>query len=494
MNTLQELIKHHLKANGYTIYSISQQSGINRTTLQKMLATQRKFTKEIYETLLNFFTLTADEKEELNHAFLIDQIGLERFQTHMEVKHLLETSVSTLYSTDAQDIKIVPAIDDVISNGTLLHNSYQIIVAINSILSNCVKAYVNPFLYTYVDITHPFMTNFYKSLYGSSFNNLHIQHLIEIKKKQSYHNQQTNIQNIRIINSLLSFFTSFTGTYTINYYYSDTDNFEKFATIFPFYFITDTHIILLSHDFETALFLSDKSVHEYFMKTFRQILSKSYTLTDGPKSSIEVLNMMNLTKPDNDCKICMNIQPTIEFFITPSMIDKYLLDIPYKDIIRGQLLERIKQLNEKKHTIIFTLDGLNLFVEQGKCISFPDSIAMHFDIKDRIYMLNKLVGSNKNETQHNFLLLNPAKIHTSLNLSIATSFPSTTCIFMLDKKGNTLFIPLQENTLYNCFTDFIQTLPEYGFVYSIEETNNILEEKIHQLKNSGCLPSPPDSI
>ena len=74
MNTLQELIKHHLKANGYTIYSISQQSGINRTTLQKMLATQRKFTKEIYETLLNFFTLTADEKEELNHAFLIDHI------------------------------------------------------------------------------------------------------------------------------------------------------------------------------------------------------------------------------------------------------------------------------------------------------------------------------------------------------------------------------------------------------------------------------------
>ena len=38
MDTIQALIKHYIESNGYTVYSISQQSGINRTTLQKILS------------------------------------------------------------------------------------------------------------------------------------------------------------------------------------------------------------------------------------------------------------------------------------------------------------------------------------------------------------------------------------------------------------------------------------------------------------------------
>ena len=48
MNTIQELLKHYIESDGYTVYSISQQSGINRTTLQKVLSKQRKISKELY--------------------------------------------------------------------------------------------------------------------------------------------------------------------------------------------------------------------------------------------------------------------------------------------------------------------------------------------------------------------------------------------------------------------------------------------------------------
>ena len=94
MDTIQHLIKYYIESNGYTIYSISQQSGINRTTLQKILSGQRKITRDVYEKLLPFFSLSPIDKEELDRAFLADQIGLERFQTHMEIKKLLESSPS----------------------------------------------------------------------------------------------------------------------------------------------------------------------------------------------------------------------------------------------------------------------------------------------------------------------------------------------------------------------------------------------------------------
>lgn len=131
MDTIQALIKHYIESNGYTVYSISQQSGINRTTLQKILSGQRKITKEIYERLLPFFALSPIDKEELEQAFLINQIGTERFQTHMEIKRILEMSTSTLYQTDDSPYDLVVSNVDTWSNCMLIQGTYQIVNALS---------------------------------------------------------------------------------------------------------------------------------------------------------------------------------------------------------------------------------------------------------------------------------------------------------------------------------------------------------------------------
>jgi len=132
MDTIQALIKHYIESNGYTVYSISQQSGLNRTTLQKILSGQRKITKEIYEKLLPFFALSPIDKEELEQAFLINQIGPERFQTHMEIKRILEMSTSTLYQTDDSPYDLIVSNVDTWSNCMLIQGTYQIVNAIYS--------------------------------------------------------------------------------------------------------------------------------------------------------------------------------------------------------------------------------------------------------------------------------------------------------------------------------------------------------------------------
>lgn len=133
MDTIQALIKHYIESNGYTVYSISQQSGLNRTTLQKILSGQRKITKEIYEKLLPFFALSPIDKEELEQAFLINQIGPERFQTHMEIKRILEMSTSTLYQTDDSPYDLIVSNVDTWSNCMLIQGTYQIVNAIYSV-------------------------------------------------------------------------------------------------------------------------------------------------------------------------------------------------------------------------------------------------------------------------------------------------------------------------------------------------------------------------
>lgn len=483
MNTIQELLKHYIESDGYTVYSISQQSGINRTTLQKVLSKQRKISKELYDKLLPFLSLSPIDKEELEQAFLIEQIGMDRFQTHMEIKRILEMSASTLYQTEEAPYDAAVSNIESWSDCMLIQGTYQIVNAIYSVALKNVTTEEQPFLYTFADMSHPYASIFFKPLYHPVFEPLHVKHLIEYQKTQIDGENYDNIHNIQILTNLLPSFVAFPGTFEVHYYYSARNRFKQLATAFPYYVITNTHVILLSPTYETAMILSDKAIHEYYLHNYEQLLTRSNTLTSGAQTPLDLLNVLNGVDPSLNYPICLNIQPTIEKYLTPEMIDKYMLESPYKEAIRAKLLERISQLTKERHTILFTMEGLKLFAEEGKNVNFPDTLADRFDITDRIYILRKFVEANQNDSDNHFLLLDPAKIHTSLNISIAFAPPSMTFLMLVRNDGNSMILPLEEHTLCSSIMDFIQTLPEYGFVCSIEETNRYLTEEIEQLKN-----------
>lgn len=482
MNTIQELLKKYIETNGYTIYSISKQIGINRTTLQKILSGQRKITKDIYDRLLPYFALSPIDKDELDQAFLADQIGPERFQTHMEIKRILEMSASSLY----QDSQAIPDSSlttvDSYPNCTLIEGTYQIANAIYTIALHNVTTEAQPFLYTFADVSHPYASIFFRPLYHPAFQALHVKQLVEYQKTQIDGENYDNIHNIQILTNLLPSFAAFPGSFSVYFYYSARNRFKQQASAFPFYIITNTHVLLLSPSYETAMLLSDPAIHAYYLKNYKQILTKSNTLTEGAQSPLELLDTLNKVDPSTNYPLCLNIQPTIEKYLTPEMIDKYMLDSPYKDILRAKLLERIGQLTMEHHTILFTSEGLKLFSEQGKNINFPDSLATHFDVEDRIHILQKFIDANENEEDNHFLILDPAKIHTSLNISIAFTPPSLTFLMLVRNDGNSMIIPLYEHTLCNSIMDFIQTLPQYGYVCSPEKTNQILQEEIEKLR------------
>ncbi|QWT52620.1 helix-turn-helix domain-containing protein [Eubacterium sp. MSJ-33] len=482
MNTIQELLKKYIEENGYTIYSISKQSDINRTTLQKILSGQRKTTKDIYNRLLPYFALSPIDKDELDQAFLADQIGPERFQTHMEIKRILEMSASSLYLENQTIPDSALTTIDSYPNCTLIEGTYQIANAIYTIALHNVTTEAQPFLYTFADFSHPYASIFFKPLYHPAFQSLHVKQLVEYQKTQIDGENYDNIHNIQILTNLLPSFAAFPGSFSVYFYYSARNRFKQQASAFPFYIITNTHVLLLSPSYETAMLLSDPAIHAYYLKNYKQILTKSNTLTEGAQSPLELLDALNKVDPSTNYPLCLNIQPTIEKYLTPEMIDKYMLDSPYKDILRAKLLERIGQLTMEHHTILFTSEGLKLFSEQGKNINFPDSLAAHFDIEDRIHILQKFIDANENEEDNHFLILDPAKIHTSLNISIAFTPPSLTFLMLVRNDGNSMIIPLYEHTLCNSIMDFIQTLPQYGYVCSPEKTNQILQEEIEKLR------------
>lgn len=185
MNTIQELIRRCIDSNGYTIYSLSQQTGINRTTLQKIISGQRTLTKDIYETLLRFFVISPSEREALDRAFLIDQIGRERYQTHMEIKHILELPAS-VFQTTSEDLTsaLITNLNE-LPDFTLLKDEYQITNVLCSIVLSNVAEYEQPYLYGYTDMSQTFMSTILKQFFLHSLREIEYQIAVGISESAS---------------------------------------------------------------------------------------------------------------------------------------------------------------------------------------------------------------------------------------------------------------------------------------------------------------------
>ena len=94
MKKINELLKQYVEKSNYTIYSLSYNSKVNRTTLQRALSGERPISPENLKKILPFLNLTLAEKKELEQAMLISQIGENTYQEHLYIKGLLERSES----------------------------------------------------------------------------------------------------------------------------------------------------------------------------------------------------------------------------------------------------------------------------------------------------------------------------------------------------------------------------------------------------------------
>lgn len=483
MEQIQDLIKRHIDANGYTIYSLASICGINRTTLQKVLAGQRKLTTQMYEKLIPFFSLSPSEKAEFDKYFLIDQIGQDRYQTHMQIRNILETPADLLGQSSA--IQADSFITDVseIPDYAFIHDQFQITSFIYSIVRYAVKNFGDPYLYIFADMSKSYISNLLKLFYNEEFSSLTTTQLIEFCKVRDLHGNYDNMHNLQCIANLLPFFSACTGNFSVRYYYAAHNDFQMEVIAFPNYIITNTHVIFLSPDFREAFFVANEEFRQHYLDVYNSALSRSHTLTNGKQSPSELLDQIMDSSPATypEHNMCINVQPTFEKFFTPSMIDKYMYDTPYRDILKTKLLARIKQLESENHTVLFTYEGLELFSRYGKVMSFPDNLAARTDVADRITILNRIIESNSNPDDYTFLLIDRNKLRTSLNLTISFAPPMTTYIMLTRNDGNTICIPLCEHSICSSIMDFVQMLPQYDMILSVEDTNRILQNHIDEL-------------
>lgn len=95
MSDFSSLLKQYCTNSGFTIYQLSQASGVNRTTIQKAVTSGRVPLKDAFEKILSTLNLTHSERQKLVDAYEIATDGEYKFRQRRYIRDFLENTVLT---------------------------------------------------------------------------------------------------------------------------------------------------------------------------------------------------------------------------------------------------------------------------------------------------------------------------------------------------------------------------------------------------------------
>lgn len=486
MSEYASLLKDNISRSGYSIFTLAERSGINRTTLQKILSGQRKMTDAVWEKLRPFLQLTPDEAARLGQLRFIDSIGEKRYRNHMLVKSIFEAPATSDQLKTDQDLltfvgqenppgHLTPAAETGISG------RQNVLMKMHLYLASRERA-GKIRLRVFSDFQNDFIASLASSL--SRLPDPDLQILVPFSKMQESENRE-NTWNLNILRHIVRFCMTEHKPYSIRYYYHSEGYQGPDAGIaLPFYVASDDFLILMSSDFEYAYLTENPSLCQLWMQHFEGIYEKCSLLTAGELSTTDFLAAL-IQCDTSPSASCLDAQPSVEIFITPNMIRKYMKDltagqrlVSMLEYRQTQITESLKKTDSSHEISYFTREGLDLFLKEGRCVNIPEDIARPFDREDRIRLLSACLEA----PDYHPVMLDDRKFRAGSQLTIIPALPNQLLIILYAAGHRQTLIRFTEQSCFYSVNDFISSLPLYHYGLTEQETADYILREIKKIR------------
>lgn len=486
MNHFGTLLRTYIKRSGYSNYGIAKKTGINRTTLQKVLTGERSPSARLVECLLPCLQLTAEENDELLSLFETYRSGDDIHLARHAIRRMLESVSEAVYSKKAFGTAMgqVPSDRPGLSfhDSQLFHGAHTVERLLNSLIQEeCF--YVSPAIHINVpgnsSLLHQILMHTLQ--YCVNCSHLKISHLTCFVKPGPKH--PDGHTNLEILSNLLPFVALSGFQYDIYYYYEDMLMEDSHRTAFPYYIIFQDTVVFLSADCATALPSRDPSILYHFDNLFEAALMDTVPLiTDCPKAEGLLPHLIQMDENDSPL-YSLEYQPCLPTYLTDEIICRCTRpELSGYDNILESLTQRVSQLSSlTSHTCIFSKTGLLEFTRNGRIADFPQSCAMPLVPSDRRILMESLYQEISSDRQQH-RMVNPLMFPISDYLS---------CVLHKDRgldfsgfaseEANYNYIHLTEKTLLDAFLDFFHYLHSSSLVYSREDTLAFIRQCIDSL-------------
>ena len=486
MSDFQSLFRACLDRYKLTIYRLSKDLHIDRSTLYQVQSGTRLPTVPIFRQLAAYFKLTPQEERQWLEAWKRARLGPKHYQLRQQV----ESCIQTLEQCTSRVPASLPVRHQVtleIPSGTSLYledreDVLQLLHAVS-------ESYICTEGQSPLDIHLPF--SFFSGVGGSppGFQLLRggplVRQLFPLTPPHCEHGEDISAV-LNVLNGILNRFFSPGGgqEYTPYFYYQNGGNEADVSNLFPYYVITDCRVLLLSEHQERGLLLTDPQAAAAYRRQFELALKQAAPLFRCYDNPIQAMQEI-FAQEENP----RQPPPSSHFFSQPCLMmyaDRQIISHGVHPAFpnREQVVEFAMdcyvdgQRYGRDYYNFFTRQGAAEFLASGVMQEFPDYLVCPLPMEDRLTLIRRLRDHACLE-KGNVHCINPQLVSVPEHILIDVC-SGRQILFSRSRPDALNYLVVSEPGLVRCFQDYFRTLPSTPGVSSREESAAVLDELLAQ--------------
>lgn len=482
MSEFSDTCRDFINKSNTNIYQIAKSTGLDRTTLNKMVQGKRLPSRAFVEKFAGALTINNAEREALMQLFKMEKSGKEIYFCRQEVENLI---------CNFQNLRL-----------SFENTTYRRRVLVETSDRNADEKNEVLRLLTEVDILDAMQYMVITAceeepeplIYMDSFPGEHcaMQQMIQEEKHQNrkitccqfvniYYrsgHQQGLQRNVKMLHTALSFAFAFRGNYEVRYFYKTMEE-ENLCEIWPHYLITKRHVLLLSQDGTQGMLLENQQISREYLLRMCEKRKKSRNLFVFAGSEEDILDHYEKYVVGKNLIVSFDSSLCIANLI-------YQADLSEEESLPlvqkyAALCRRAYENSvfDEEYIRISSFGGLEEFARTGRLPGVFGQFQEPLSTAKRAEVLRRYLRSM--EQRRNEYLLKEEISVPVCGLNFELYEPSRVFIYSAEEGLPFGCAYIEEPGIYVVLKDYFDSLIEDEKVYSIEESIRLFQDRVEKL-------------
>lgn len=472
MNQLANYCNELFLAEGISLYRFCKNHHLERTSIRRLLNGERLPKENTFEAFADALTLTPEESVKLHELYQCQKLGKRRYENRIFIKEFLDdvgrnhnfqfqTNISSEYHSILLNTNAAK-----IDHPLELSYIFQHLFVIEE---NCV--------YSNIPADHRL---FHYSVQEGFYENKHIipfYHILTLLKQSDIRHDVN--YNLSVLKNVAPFALQNHLNYQPFYFYGNQIN-KNTSAAFPYYLLTSNYLLLISADCNQGLLSTDATIIDAFHKQCQKTMKLSRPFIHHSASPTQLLEyyQSNLNRPSH---------PLFTFDFFPCLFKIYSRDLFLPQLTQEfadneKLVQMVESLSlttadYPPYEAFLSYEGLIHFAKTGELCQSCRHILTPFPVKERKIILKQVMTYCKEGSYHLHILpKNYFRNLPEINLEVFNDHRVT--ILSMNKENLFSFFYLNENSIYDSFLDYFESLLENPEVCSVKQSAQIISDII----------------
>ena len=482
MPSFHALFRAYLDQRKLTIYRLSKELQIDRSTLYQVQSGARLPTAQIFHRMVSYLRLSAQEERQWLEAWKRERLDPRHYQLRQQVEQCIQALEQYAGKPPTQlSVKRQIKLEAPPGKTLRVEGQEEIIQLLQDLIESqaCAKKPGMADIHLPVQLFSERLGSVTRSAFSGK--GPRIRQLFSLPAPGGERLEDLTAM-INILNSILGnfFAPQESSRYTPYFYYENGSQSTGPSNLFPYYVITGQCLLLLSEDQEHALFLANPQAAGAYREQFEAALRCSAPLFRQYHTPIEAMK-----ENFSESRIPPQPQPSAHFFRQPCLVmytDPEIVsraihpDFPEREKVAELVLRYYidGQVYGPDYYNFFTRQGAEDFLRDGVMREFPGYLVCPLPMEDRRTLIRRLRDSARLKGG-NIHCVNEQLVSVPEHVVMDVCFGDR-ILFARSMPENLSYLMVSEPSLVQCFLSYFRALPSTPGVMGREESAAILDE------------------